>query len=68
MALYNVTKRGMQSKIVGVREAKGEGADIGYLPGSALEKTGDFFKPLAQQLDGGEFELESLRQRGVLET
>ena len=27
-----------------------------------------FFSPLAQQLNGGEFELESLKQRGVLES
>lgn len=68
MALYHVRERGNQAAILGVREPTGEGEDIGYLPGSAEDKTNYFFAPLTQQLDGGEFELESLKQRGVLDT
>jgi len=68
MALYKVKEKGEQSRILGIREAKGEGAQVGYLPGEFLEKTGDFFKPLEQQLDGGSYELERLRQQGILET
>lgn len=67
MALYHVTERGNQSRILGVREATGEGAQIGYLKGDFSEKTKRFFKPLEQQLKGGEFELEALMQRGALE-
>lgn len=67
MGLYCVNEKGWQSKLLGVREVLGEGAQIGYLPGTLEDKTQNFFLPLAQQLDGGEFELESLKQRGVLE-
>ena len=67
MALYNVLEKGYQSKLLGCREPRGEGKDVGFLPGSLNDKTDGFFLPLAQQLDGGEFELESLKQRGVLE-
>nr|DAF08236.1 MAG TPA: NYN ribonuclease and ATPase [Caudoviricetes sp.] len=67
MALYNVQEKGNQSKILGVRETLGEGQSIGYLPGTKDEKVGNFFAPLAQSLNGGEFELEKLKMSGILE-
>lgn len=67
MALYNVLEKGHQSTIHMVREPIGEGHEVGYLSGSFEEKTEQFFLPLVQQLDGGEFELESLKQRGIIE-
>ena len=67
-ALHAVLKRGEQSVILGVRPPIGEGHEIGFLPGDFSSKTDPFFLPLEQQLDGGSFELESLKQRGVLET
>ena len=60
MALYVVREKGWQSKILGVREPIGEGAEIGFLPGDMESKTDGFFLPLVQQLNGGEFELEIL--------
>lgn len=68
MALYHVKEKGNQSKIIGIREASGEGKSVGYIPGGLEEKTGLFFAPLAQQLNGGMFEYESLVNRGVVET
>ena len=68
MALYNVNEKGYQSKILGVRSPQGEGKEVGFLPGDLNSKVEGFFEPLTQQLNGGEFELESLKQRGVLET
>lgn len=68
MALYNVVEKGNQGKILGIRETLGEGREVGYLKGDFQSKTELFFLPLVQQLNGGEFELESLKQRGVLET
>ena len=67
MALYLVKDKGAQDKIFGVRNPKGQGVGVGYLPGSLEDKTDAFFLPLAQQLDGGEFELDRLRQLGTLE-
>lgn len=67
MARYLVCEKGIQSKILGVREPQGEGKEIGYLPGEFSSKTEHFFAPLAQQLDGGIFELEDLKHREVLE-
>lgn len=68
MAIYNVVEKGNQAKIVGIREPVGEGKDIGYLTGDFDDKTQKFFDPFSQQLDGGEFELQSLKQRGMIET
>ena len=68
MALYNVIEKGHQSKILGVRSPQGEGREVGFLPGSLQEKVQGFFEPLTQQLSGGEFELESLKQRGILDS
>ena len=68
MALYNVQEKGRISKILGVREVSGEGKDIGYLPGDMEDKVGKFFEPLTQSLNGGEFELQSLKMSGVLST
>ena len=68
MALYNVNEKGYQSKILGVRSPQGEGKEVGFLPGDLNSKVEGFFEPLTQQLNGDEFELESLKQRGVLET
>jgi predicted ribonuclease YlaK len=67
MARYLVCEKGTQSKILGVREPHGEGKEIGYLPGEFSSKTEYFFAPLMQQLDGGIFELEDLKHRGILE-
>lgn len=68
MALYNVLEKGNHSKIIGIREPHGEGKEVGFLPGSFQDKTDLFFQPLAQQLHGGEIELESLKLQGVLES
>ena len=68
MALYHTVEKGNQSKIVGIREPYGEGHEIGFLPGDFQSKTDLFFQPLTQQLHGGEFELNKLKQQGVLES
>lgn len=67
MALYHVKEKGNQSKILGIREPSAEGTDIGYLKGTFEDKTNKFFKPIEHSLKGGEFELNSLIQTGVLE-
>ena len=66
-ALTSVLDKGWQSKIITLREVVSEGKEIGYLPGEKDSKILDFMLPFADQLDGGEFELESLKQRGVIE-
>lgn len=68
MALYNVQEKGRVSKILGVREVTGEGKEIGFLPGDMDDKVGKFFEPLTQSLHGGEFELQSLKMSGILNT
>lgn len=66
-AFYLVTEKGLQSKILCVRNAVSEGGEIGYLKGDFESKTDWLFMPIVQNLDGGEYELASLKQRGVLE-
>lgn len=68
MALYSVREKGRQARVLGVRSPVGEGREVGFLPGTLDEKTAGFFLPLVQQLNGGEFELEQLKQRGILES
>ena len=68
MGLYGYREKGWYSKILGVREPTGEGESVGYLTGDFEQKTEEFFMPLVQQLNGGEFELESLKQQGALES
>jgi len=65
--LYQVRDKGNQSTLLGVREPRGEGAQVGYLPGEFEDKTGDFFTPLAQQLQGGQREFDSLKMQGILD-
>lgn len=68
MAYYHVKEKANQEKLIGIREAMGEGKSVGFLPGTLEEKTGGFFTPLIQQLPGGEFEYSDLVKRGALET
>ena len=68
MALYAVTEKGWQSRIAVIREAIGSGREVGFLKGDLEDKTNLFFLPLAQQLDGGEDEVEQLKRQGVLES
>ncbi|QHJ85100.1 MAG: hypothetical protein [Bacteriophage sp.] len=68
MALHAIKEKGTQSKILGVREPRGEGTEVGFLPGTLEDKTDNFFLPLEQQLDGGEFEMMSLKQQGLIES
>lgn len=67
MATYSVKEKGWQSQILGIREPHGEGKEVGFLPGDLQSKTDFFFSPLVDQLDGGEFEVERMKQQGILE-
>lgn len=66
MGLYRVQEKGTQARILCVREAWGEGKEIGYLPGDMSDKIGMFLTPFIQQLDGGEIEYEKLVRQEVL--
>jgi predicted ribonuclease YlaK len=68
MALHHTVEKGNYNKVLAIREALGEGKEVGYLKGTFEEKTKMFFKPIEQSLSGGEFELQALIQRGVLES
>ena len=68
MALYHTLEKGNQSRILAVREALGEGEEVGFLKGTFEDKTKLFFKPIEQSLQGKEFELDSLIQNGTLES
>ena len=66
MGLYRVQEKGTQARILCVREAWGEGKEIGYLPGDMSDKIGMFLTPFIQQLDGGEIEYEKLVRQEIL--
>lgn len=63
-ALNSINNTGKQSKILGVREAVGEGKEIGYLKGTFEDKTQMFFLPIQHSLQGGEFELQNYIHKG----
>lgn len=67
MALYAVQEKGWQSYILGVREPVGEGRELGYLSGDFEDKNKVWTMPLVQQLDGKEWEVERLKQQGILD-
>lgn len=67
MAKFNVLEKGHQAKILCVRTPTAQGKEVGYLKGDFFDKVQPFLIPFIQQLDGGEFEYESLRTRGILD-
>ena len=68
MGLHQTVDKGDFNKLLAIREAIGEGKEVGYLKGTFEEKTSMFFKPIIHSLEGGERELEVLLSRGVLES
>lgn len=66
-ALHNVLDKGNHAKILVLRNPIGSGEEIGFLKGTKEDKTADFFKPIEQQLDGGEQEAVLLETRGQLQ-
>jgi len=68
MGLHQTVDKGDFNKVLAIREAIGEGREVGFLKGTFEEKTEMFFKPIVHSLEGGERELESLIVRGVLES
>lgn len=65
-ALHHVIDKGNFAKILALRNPIGSGEEIGFLKGTKEDKTEDFFKPIIQQLEGGEQEAEVLKTRGQL--
>ena len=68
MGLYGVKEKDWYSKMILIREALGSGKEVGFLKGDLEDKTNLLFLPLAQQLDGGEIEVDILKRQGVLES
>jgi len=68
MGLHQTVDKGDFNKLLAIREAIGEGKEVGYLKGTFEEKTEMFFKPIVHSLEGGERELQILLSRGVLES
>ncbi|MEK5036320.1 PhoH family protein [Paenibacillus sp. FSL R7-0302] len=53
-------------KLMMVRNPIGSGEQIGFLKGTKEDKTSDFFKPIVQHLDKGEFEADQMERDGIL--
>lgn len=65
--IYAIHEKGFHQGIVSVREPISSGKESGYLPGEYLTKIAPYYKPIEEQLNGGEFEFQSLQQRGEFE-
>ncbi|MBL4951000.1 PhoH family protein [Neobacillus sp. YIM B02564] len=66
MAIYHINEKGNYAKLMVVRNPIGTGESIGWLKGTKEDKTDDFFVPVIQNLDGGEFEADKMIQSGKL--
>lgn len=66
MALWHIYEKGNYNKLMMVRNPVGSGEEVGFLPGDKMEKIYDFFKPVIQHLDGGEFQAQQMIQREEL--
>lgn len=62
----NAIQKGKVSRILYLRDACGKGTGIGFLPGTKDEKLRSFTQSLTDNLDRGEYELEELIQRGII--
>lgn len=68
MALHHILDKGTYSKIMLVRNPIGAGETIGFLKGTKEDKIKEFYKPIEQNLEGGEYQLQDMIQKGQLET
>lgn len=50
-----------------VRQPYGEGDEIGFLKGTKEDKIQDFFNPISDNIEGGEFTMEMMMRDGQLE-
>lgn len=66
MGLWHLYEKGNYNKLMMVRNPVGSGEEVGFLPGNKMEKIYDFFKPVIQHLDGGEFQAQQMIQREEL--
>lgn len=67
MADYCVREKGWQSKICFIREPWGEGREEGYLKGDFEQKNDIWTLPIKQQFDGQEYEVDRMKDQGIIE-
>jgi PhoH-like ATPase len=67
MGVYLTWCKDGYGKLLMVRNPIGSGEDIGFLPGGLEEKTGAFFEPIIDCLDGGEQDAERMMNQGILD-
>lgn len=54
-------------KLMMIRNPIGSGEQIGFLKGTKEDKTSDFFKPLVQHIDGGNYALAQMETAGIIQ-
>ena len=62
----NAVQKGKFSRILYLREICGKGSNIGFLPGTKIEKMMPFLQGVVDNLDMGEFELQKMIQEGTM--
>lgn len=67
MGLYHVLQKGNYSKIFLIRNPIGSGEEIGFIKGDKDQKIEPFLKPIEQNLEGGEIQLQQMIQYRQLE-
>ena len=69
VAVNKVTKSAKSDfgKVFLVRQPYGEGDEIGFLKGTKADKIQDFFNPILDNIDGGEFTMRVMMENGQLD-
>jgi len=67
IGLHTIVDKGMYSKMLLVRNPIGSGIEIGFIKGTKEEKIKEFYAPIEQNLDGGEYQMQDMLSKGQIE-
>ncbi len=67
VALHHVLDKGNYGKILLVRNPVGSGQEIGFIKGDKEAKIKEFYTPIEQNLDGGEYQMQQMITKEQIE-
>ena len=67
LGLYHILDKGTYTKMLLVRNPVGSGQEIGFVKGDKQDKIKEFYAPIEQNLDGGEYQMQDMLTKGQIE-
>jgi PhoH-like ATPase len=67
LGLYHILDKGTYAKMLLVRNPVGSGEEIGFIKGTKEDKIKEFYAPIEQNLDGGEYQMQDMLAKGQIE-